>query len=100
MEFTPISPQAMQQALDILEKEGIIHDENTLLSKARMKYNKSNIIQDFYNMGYEGNLTTHAKYFPDVGEIFAIYDMDVFGENIREVDKYLTNYVNKRYRGL
>ncbi|NDK02633.1 hypothetical protein ABP2_3123 [Bacillus subtilis subsp. subtilis] len=51
-------------------------------------------------MGYEGNLTTHAKYFPDVGEIFAIYDMDVFGENIREVDKYLTNYVNKRYRGL
>ncbi|MER3125602.1 hypothetical protein ABQG68_09320 [Bacillus pumilus] len=98
MEYVPSSLEEMQKAFNILEKEGIIHDENTLLSKGKMKSYTRELINDFYKMGYEGDLSSSAKYFPDIGEIFAIFDLEVL--DYQEVEKYLTNYVNKTYRGL
>lgn len=84
-------------AFQILNRFGIILDENTLFGKHTLAKYSDEIIQKFYSMGYEGELELFGYYFNYPGEIIAIYDTEYF-KNLDEVKHYMTDYIKEEYK--
>ncbi|CAH0186246.1 hypothetical protein [Peribacillus simplex] len=86
-----------KQAYEILERDGIFHDENTLFGKLNLAKHYEEIINELYSMGYEGELKPYGNYFEIAGEIAAIYDEEIFGE-FSEVKEYIKDYIRETYK--
>jgi hypothetical protein len=96
-----LTPVKLKKIIDVIERDGFITDEHDerLVSKGMIKYGAEYLFKRLEEVGCEYSLDYTAKFYPEWGEVAAIFDSDKYEDSTefkkKALDPFVQSVINK-----